>query len=126
MTGGYSLGDIVGATVFLTVLVLLYLLPWLIAWGRNHRQAPAIFFLNLLAGWTLAGWVGALVWALIRGRARENDSSPAGPIAFTYRGYAILVDRTSGVARIADQEFRDGDAAKLWVDTQMDVAQIAG
>lgn len=122
MSGGYSGSDVIWATVFLTVMVVVYLLPWLIAWGRNHRQAPAIFFLNLLAGWTLAGWVGALVWALIRDKRQAADTAP---LAFTYRGYAIVVDQASGVARIADHEFRDGDAAKIWVDQQVDAATVA-
>jgi len=32
--------------------------------GRNKRNVGAIFALNLLLGWTLVGWVVALVWAL--------------------------------------------------------------
>jgi hypothetical protein len=41
----------------------LYFLPWIVAAARGHHNAGAIFLLNLLAGWTFAGWVGALVWA---------------------------------------------------------------
>lgn len=40
----------------------LYLLPTII--GFRKRNAGAIFALNLLLGWTLVGWVVALVWAL--------------------------------------------------------------
>jgi len=43
--------------------VLVYFLPWLIAWGRGKSNTVAIFVLNLLLGWTLVGWVVALVWA---------------------------------------------------------------
>lgn len=51
-----------------TVLLLLgiYFFPALIAWARGNRQTTAIFILNLLLGWTLLGWVGALVWAFIK------------------------------------------------------------
>src|SRR5882757_4628229 len=31
---------------------------------RNKRNVGAIFALNFLLGWTLVGWVVALVWAL--------------------------------------------------------------
>lgn len=46
------------------IAVLLYFLPTVL--GRNHRQFNAIFVLNLLAGWTVVGWVGAMVWALTK------------------------------------------------------------
>lgn len=40
----------------------LYLLP---AWiGAKKRNNSAIFWLNLLLGWSVIGWVAALVWAL--------------------------------------------------------------
>jgi hypothetical protein len=42
----------------------LYLLPFSIASLRSHRNTGAIFVLNLLLGWTLLGWVAALVWAV--------------------------------------------------------------
>ncbi|MGH6986187.1 MAG: superinfection immunity protein [Caulobacteraceae bacterium] len=39
-------------------------LPSLIALGRHKRNALAIFSLNLFLGWTLIGWVLAIVWSL--------------------------------------------------------------
>ena len=50
--------------VFWTTLACLYLLPAIIAHKRQHPQHMAIGVLNLLLGWTLLGWVGALVWSL--------------------------------------------------------------
>ena len=44
--------------------VALYFLPTLI--GLRKRNAGAIFALNLLLGWTIVGWVIALVWALTK------------------------------------------------------------
>jgi hypothetical protein len=44
--------------LFLTVL---YFLPALI--GRDKRDSAGIFFLNLFLGWTVIGWVIALIWA---------------------------------------------------------------
>lgn len=43
--------------------VALYFLPSIV--GRDKRNASAIFVLNLLLGWTLIGWVVALVWTII-------------------------------------------------------------
>jgi len=49
--------------VLLVVLCVLYCIPLLVARARDHRQLMAIVVLNLLLGWTLLGWCGALVWA---------------------------------------------------------------
>jgi hypothetical protein len=46
----------------LAVLILLYFLPAII--GRDKRDAAGIFLLNLLLGWTVIGWVIALIWAV--------------------------------------------------------------
>jgi hypothetical protein len=42
----------------------IYFLPSLVARGRNHRNESAIVLINLLLGWTLIGWVVALVWSV--------------------------------------------------------------
>ena len=45
------------------VLVALYELPAVVAYNKSHPQCVAILLLNILAGWTIVGWVLALVWA---------------------------------------------------------------
>lgn len=52
----------------------LYLLPWLVASARRHPQTTAIAVLTVLGGWTGVGWLGALVWAVIR-TAPERERS---------------------------------------------------
>jgi hypothetical protein len=49
-----------GALLF---LLGLYFLPAIVALSRGHHQQTAIVVLNLLLGWTVIGWVGAMVWA---------------------------------------------------------------
>jgi hypothetical protein len=58
---------------FLTVIALLiaflialavYFMPTIVAANRKKSNTTAIFVLDLLLGWTLIGWVVALVWAL--------------------------------------------------------------
>lgn len=44
--------------------VAAYFAPAIVAQVREHRSSLAIGALNLLLGWTLLGWVAALVWAL--------------------------------------------------------------
>ena len=45
------------------LLIVGYMLPGIVASVRHHRNRLAICMLNLLLGWTLLGWIGALVWA---------------------------------------------------------------
>lgn len=48
--------------LFLVILCgFVYFLPSIV--GYSKRNASAIVVLNLLLGWTLIGWVVALVWA---------------------------------------------------------------
>lgn len=72
-------------SVILVVLPLLvYFLPSFVAFARRHRQRVAIFLLNFLLGWTILGWIIALVWAATTdverrpaGRKAPDPSSPA-------------------------------------------------
>jgi ABC-type sugar transport system permease subunit len=54
---------VIGIVVIATLLAL-YFIPTLVAMGRRKRNTAAIFALNLFLGWTLLGWVLALVWSL--------------------------------------------------------------
>lgn len=52
------------ATVFVALVLTLYFLPTVIAWNRNHEGMVKIFLLNFLFGWTVIGWIGALLWSV--------------------------------------------------------------
>ena len=61
---------------------LLYIVPAVVAWDRQHPDVRWIWALTLLLGWTGIGWLLALIWALRstgadRGHphARPADSS---------------------------------------------------
>lgn len=43
---------------------LFYFLPTIIAMARSKRDSMSIFLLNLLLGWSVIGWVVALIWAV--------------------------------------------------------------
>lgn len=51
-----------GGLFFLLLCVGLYFLPSII--GAQKHNATAILAVNLLLGWTVIGWIVALVWAL--------------------------------------------------------------
>jgi hypothetical protein len=42
---------------------VMYFLPSIIALARSKRDLLAIFLLNLFLGWSIIGWVVALIWA---------------------------------------------------------------
>lgn len=50
--------------ILVLILLLLYFLPTFVACSRHHTNALAIFILNLFLGYTLIGWVVALIWAV--------------------------------------------------------------
>jgi len=53
------------------IVIAVYFLPTIFAIRRRHRNGTAILALNLLLGWTILGWVAALVWSL------TNDPQPS-------------------------------------------------
>lgn len=60
--------------VFITIAgIFLYFLPGLIAGKRKHKYSLLITILNFFLGWTIFGWLGLLVWALI-------DTSKTGSV----------------------------------------------
>ena len=64
----------------LTVSLVLYFIPAGIAAIRKHNQTMAIFLVNLLLGWTVLGWVIALIWAFVNSLGSQqvivNNQSP--------------------------------------------------
>lgn len=53
-----------GAFIFLLIVLLVYFLPTIVASNKKKSNTGAIFFVNLVFGWTLLGWGIAMVWAL--------------------------------------------------------------
>jgi hypothetical protein len=58
-------------TIFIVAILAIYFVPTLVAWGKP--QVGSVFLLNLLLGWSLIGWVIALIWALGGGRYGPRD-----------------------------------------------------
>ncbi len=48
----------------LLFLIALYFLPAILAHARHTHNATGILLLNLFLGWTLIGWIVALLMAL--------------------------------------------------------------
>jgi len=43
---------------------VMYFLPSIVAIARNKRDTTAILLLNIFLGWSVIGWIVALVWAV--------------------------------------------------------------
>jgi hypothetical protein len=66
--------------VILAFCLVPYFLPTIIAIMRGKSNAGGIFVLNLLLGFTVIGWIGALIWALSsdnRPTVIVNNAPPA-------------------------------------------------
>jgi hypothetical protein len=48
---------------FVSFSFVMYFLPSIIALMRNKRDIVAIILLNFFLGWSVIGWIVALVWA---------------------------------------------------------------
>lgn len=43
---------------------VMYFLPTIIAFARSKRDTGAILLLNFFLGWSVIGWIVALIWAV--------------------------------------------------------------
>ena len=52
------------ALVLILLSVVIYFIPSFVANSKQHPFMTGILLLNLFLGWTILGWVVALVWAV--------------------------------------------------------------
>ena len=82
-------GILVVLAIILTIgMVIVYLIPSIVAFKVRHPHRVVIFIVNLLFGYTIVGWVGMLVWALVKPRTADYsipihlalaEATPSGP-----------------------------------------------
>ena len=76
-----GIANFVGFQLVLGFMFGLYLAPSIVAVVRGHHRWPWIGFLNFAAGWTVAGWIAALVWS-VTGIHQPAAIIPTGGTAF--------------------------------------------
>ena len=54
----------IGIVLVIIGAVTVYFIPTIVALEKKHINKQAIFILNLFLGWSLVGWVIALIWAV--------------------------------------------------------------
>lgn len=57
-------GTNIAASLVVTAGLFFYLLPAMIASIRQVDRAGAIIVINVIFGWTVLGWIAALLWAI--------------------------------------------------------------
>ena len=103
-----STAAVVVATV-VTVVTGLYMLPWLIAVARGKSNVWSIFAVNLLLGWTLVGWIVALVMSVSAHQPLDR---------FQLVGYAPAPAITPVVGPAGWYPNPDGPGSRYWDGVQ--------
>jgi Superinfection immunity protein len=67
---------------FLLFVTVLYFLPSIV--GHKKRDFAGILILNLLFGWTVIGWIIALIWACAA-EDQQRVYAIAGPARYCTR-----------------------------------------
>ena len=57
----YTGGGIPKGGIMIVISVALYILPSLLAWKNESPRRTKIMLINLLLGWTVIGWIAAMV-----------------------------------------------------------------
>lgn len=102
--------------ILIMVVLAIYFIPSIVAATRDTPRRGAIFALNLFLGWTLVGWVIALVWAL----AEEDNSSSAASGSPT-SGEELTIELTpkSASPGPAWNQMIKGSPLKLIIDGEL-------
>ncbi|CDQ10434.1 conserved protein of unknown function [Acidithiobacillus ferrivorans] len=72
-----STGFVFALVAGIILLVVLYLLPAILAYSLGSAHTKGVLTLNLILGWTILGWLTALIWAILSGNGGSFDE-PAG------------------------------------------------
>ncbi|MFI5096267.1 MAG: superinfection immunity protein [Candidatus Acidiferrales bacterium] len=66
-----------GGWILLLLSLVIYFIPSMWAASKHSNKSTGIFLLNLLLGWTVIGWIGALIWA----GSVESDTAKTAKVA---------------------------------------------
>jgi uncharacterized membrane protein YqaE (UPF0057 family) len=95
--------------VLVPLFLVAYFIPFFVAAGRRHRFTTAIGLINLLLGWTILGWLGAMIWAINRdvqerGKVHE-ESEPLNFLNEPSLNERSKEDRSADISRPRDCPF---------------------
>jgi positive regulator of sigma E activity len=73
---GLSFPMEIAERILLVVGAILYFVPTVLAWWMHVKSARAIFYVNLVFGWTIVGWIVAVMWAMAERNELPTNSIP--------------------------------------------------
>jgi len=77
-------GNLLLGITELLIISVFYFLPTVIAKYRDTNNFGVIFAVNLLFGWTVLGWIAAMIWAILEpSRLNATVNSWSAPSANT-------------------------------------------
>ncbi|MBN6741407.1 superinfection immunity protein [Acidithiobacillus sp. MC6.1] len=74
-------GTMIVITIGVLVSALIYLLPALLAFAMGHPHPWGVLLVDLVLGWTIMGWIAALVWALWQSADDGDFDNPGHTIS---------------------------------------------
>ena len=88
--------------LIISLSLAVYFIPAIVALERLHHNRGAIFVLNLFLGWTLLGWVAALVWACMNPATTAAPLTTKGRVPCPHCSEPIIA--TASVCRFCGRE----------------------
>jgi multisubunit Na+/H+ antiporter MnhB subunit len=70
----YTGGGVPKGVVMMIAVALVYVLPSMLAWKRQSRRRWKITAINVLLGWTVIGWIVAMVLTFAYEPPSEGDA----------------------------------------------------
>ena len=80
LLAGYT-PDLRWVVLAIVVVPPLYFLPAVLAASKSHAHAAALFFADLMLGWTGIGWLACLIWAA----SAPGEPKPYRPLIMPVR-----------------------------------------
>lgn len=68
-----SAGFVFTLVAWIILLLVLYLTPVILAYSLGSTHGKEILILNITLGWTILGWLAALIWAIASGNGGSFD-----------------------------------------------------
>ncbi|MCY1556940.1 Superinfection immunity protein [compost metagenome] len=65
--------DFISFVFLAAATVTIYFAPMFVAFARSHRNAMGVSLVNIFLGWSLIGWVAAMVWACLNSNPVAED-----------------------------------------------------
>lgn len=85
------------STIFALAMLIIYFIPAINGYSKQHRSRALILVVNVFLGWTVLGWLVALAWSA--GSARDDPAAPAASTHVKCPDCAELVRREAKVCK---------------------------